>query len=103
MNCREQTPEGTWVYLDPQACHFARSLPSSFFLLLMRLAAFQEQVELTGSRGVANLVIKVWLSALFLSVRACECSIVLACDHCLLSFICDAVQGLSEGELHPNS
>jgi ribosomal protein S27E len=35
MNCREQTPEGTWVYLDPQ-----------------------EQVELTGSRGVANLVIK---------------------------------------------
>lgn len=35
-NCGEETPKGTWIYVDPH-----------------------EEAELTGSRGTANLVMKV--------------------------------------------
>jgi hypothetical protein len=35
-NCREETPQGSWIYVDPQ-----------------------EQAEMNGSRGTANLAMKV--------------------------------------------
>jgi hypothetical protein len=66
-NCGEETAEGSWVYVDPQV---TRLIPIAAAQHRCSQCGVQEEAEMSGSRGTANLAMKVHLHAC-----VCGCSI----------------------------